>query len=79
MTISTNEGSNPILTLVEHIYPNFTKNAFKSKYLTSRAILTPKNEFVDRINKVFMDKFLGSTYTYTSFDKATNDKQENYP
>ncbi|XP_028093069.1 uncharacterized protein LOC114293229 [Camellia sinensis] len=78
MIISTKEGSKPILTLVEHIYPYFTENAFKSKYLTSRAILTPKNEFVDNINKVLMDKFLGSTNTYTSFDKATNDKQENY-
>ena len=45
-----------------------------------RAILTPKNENVDKINEVIMDKFPGIGRTYLSADSVAEDDLQNaYP
>ena len=51
------------------------------KYFVSRrAILTPKNENVDKINEMIMEKFPGIGHTYLSADTvAENDLQNAYP
>ena len=43
--------------------------------MMNRAILTPKNYYVDEINSLFIERFLGDPITYYSFD-WTKDKIE---
>lgn len=46
---------------------------------TNRAILTPKNEYVDSVNKVLIEHFPGESIVYKSFDSVVDDNCRNYP
>ena len=37
--------------------------------MTNRAILTPKNNYVDQINNLLIHQFLGDPIKYYSFDE----------
>ena len=39
------------------VYPDLQKCQLDKKYLSSRAILTPKNDSVDQINSSLMDRY----------------------
>ncbi|KAL5568508.1 hypothetical protein UlMin_025083 [Ulmus minor] len=43
--------------------------------MVNRAILTPKNDYVDEINNILINQFPGNPVTYYSFDE-TRDKNE---
>ncbi|XP_021760680.1 uncharacterized protein LOC110725523 [Chenopodium quinoa] len=45
-----NGGADPIVTLVEEVYPEILDKHMDSRYLQQRAILATKNETVDKIN-----------------------------
>jgi len=50
-----NVKHNSISAIAEHVYTSFEKNYANPNYLRDRAIITPRNEIVDEINKVMLD------------------------
>ncbi|XP_074298384.1 uncharacterized protein LOC141629254 [Silene latifolia] len=50
-----------------------------SDIFTDRAILTPRNNNVDLINKLLIEKFPGREYIYKSFDRVIDDSCNVYP
>ncbi|XP_022891720.1 ATP-dependent DNA helicase PIF1-like [Olea europaea var. sylvestris] len=47
-----------------------TSHANNLHMMTNRAILTPRNECVDHINKILLEHIPGEIFMYYSFDKA---------
>jgi ATP-dependent DNA helicase PIF1 len=59
--------------LIDWVFPKLGKNKADSNYITSRAILSTKNDCVDRINMKMINKFQGDEKVYSSFDEAVDD------
>ncbi|XP_075075244.1 uncharacterized protein LOC142162661 [Nicotiana tabacum] len=59
-------------------FPSLDKNASCYKYMTERAILASRNEYVDQLNKMLISKFPGESKTFISFDSAKNDTNNYY-
>ncbi|XP_071708776.1 uncharacterized protein [Rutidosis leptorrhynchoides] len=78
-------GINPIETIVDTIFPDFNSRQDDEDYLLERAILTPRNDDVDAINKHMFKKLQGETMTFNSSDeicKGSTDsieQQQSYP
>ncbi|XP_071727418.1 uncharacterized protein [Rutidosis leptorrhynchoides] len=78
-------GINPIETIVDTIFPEFQLRQDDEDYLKERAILTPRNDDADAINKHMFKKLQGETMTYKSSDeicKGSTDsieQQQSYP
>ena len=45
--------------LIEFVFPNLNENMSDSTYITSRAILSTRNDWVDMINAKMIDRFQG--------------------
>ena len=43
--------------LMKAVYPDLQKYQLDKKYISSRAILTPKNDSVDQVNSSLMDRY----------------------
>ena len=54
-------------------------NISDPNYITSRAILATRNEYVDTINMKLVNRFPGEEIIYHSFDRAEDDPQNYYP
>ncbi|XP_073152162.1 uncharacterized protein [Henckelia pumila] len=65
--------------LINEIFPELEKNYDSTTYITNRAILASKNEYVDRLNEKIIQMFLGESREFTSFDEAIDDYQNFYP
>ncbi|PWZ30162.1 ATP-dependent DNA helicase PIF1 [Zea mays] len=65
--------------LIDFVFPNLNKNMSNSTYITSRAILSTRNEWVDMINVKMIDRFQGEHMVYHSFDSAIDDPHNYYP
>ncbi|WOH00444.1 hypothetical protein DCAR_0519804 [Daucus carota subsp. sativus] len=63
-----NEGRHPIETLFDIVYMDFESSMDSKSYLSSRAILTPTNVWVDDINVRVLEKIPGTCHTYLSQD-----------
>jgi len=63
--------------LVTEIFKGLQQNYRSTKFITERAILASRNEFVDNINEMMITRFPGETRTYTSF-KSAEDNTNNY-
>jgi ATP-dependent DNA helicase PIF1 len=50
-----------------------------STYITSRAILSTRNDWVDMINAKMIDRFQGEHMVYHSFNNAMDDPHNYYP
>ncbi|KAL5571143.1 hypothetical protein UlMin_020740 [Ulmus minor] len=61
-----------MITIVFPDIHNYPKN---THFMVNRAILTPKNNYVDEINNILINQFPGNLVTYYSFDE-TRDKNE---
>jgi ATP-dependent DNA helicase PIF1 len=66
-------------TLIESIFPNLNENMTNKYYITSRAILSTRNDWVDDINLKMINKFQGGEVVYHSFDEAVDDPHNYYP
>ena len=55
------------------------ENLSDPNYITSRAILSTRNEHVDKINMRMIEKFPGEEIIYHSFDRAEDDPHNYYP
>ena len=64
---------NSIEELVEKVFPHIQKGYKDKYYVAHHAILTPKNENVDRINAKVMQMFPGKSKVYKSADTIAED------
>ncbi|KAG8386163.1 hypothetical protein BUALT_Bualt03G0120500 [Buddleja alternifolia] len=64
--------------LIDTIFPNLEYNAQSSTYMTNRAILASKNDYVDKLNERIIQSFPGVVRTFTSFDEVVDDTQNYY-
>ncbi|CAG8767447.1 22140_t:CDS:2, partial [Gigaspora margarita] len=58
MIISSCNNESPVESLIRAMYPNLTKSIMDTSFITNRAILTPLNDDVDKINTEIINKFL---------------------
>ncbi|AQK53977.1 hypothetical protein ZEAMMB73_Zm00001d051300, partial [Zea mays] len=65
--------------LIDFVFPNLNKNMSDSTYITSKAILSLRNDEVDMINVKMIDRFQGEHMVYHSFDNAMDDPHNYYP
>lgn len=56
--------------MISSTFPNFLQNFNCTKYLSERAILTPTNQTVGRLNAIIVDKIPGEAVSYYSLDEA---------
>ena len=66
-------------TLIDGTFPNLNINMSSKDYITSRAILFMRNEWVDMINMKMIGRFYGDEMVYHSFDCAVDDPHNYYP
>ncbi|PWZ57558.1 ATP-dependent DNA helicase PIF1 [Zea mays] len=72
-------SDNDLDKLIEFVFPNLNENMSHSTYITSRAILSTRNDWVDMINAKMIDCFQGEHMVYHSFDSAMDDPHNYYP
>jgi ATP-dependent DNA helicase PIF1 len=65
--------------LIQHVFPSLEDNAKSTSYMSTRAILSTKNEHVDQLNEKMIDRFPGEEKVYHSFDSVDDDSRNNYP
>ncbi|WVZ78326.1 hypothetical protein U9M48_026061 [Paspalum notatum var. saurae] len=70
-------GNNPIDGLVERIFPDLCYNCTSSKYMRERAILSTKNEHVDAVNTVLIDRFPGDEKSHTGLMSVHKEFKQN--
>lgn len=56
------------------VYPDLARNGKSPEWLAERAIVSPLNDNVNRINNWLMDEFPGELKTYKSIDTAITDE-----
>jgi ATP-dependent DNA helicase PIF1 len=65
--------------LIQDIFPSLQEHATSAAYMSSRAILSTKNEHVDQLNAMMIERFLGEENVYHSFDTVIDDPQNHFP
>lgn len=72
--------SQDVNSLIDFIYPNLFVHS-NPRYLVERAILTPKNDYVDVINSTIMSQFPGEAVEYLSADTTEKhtESEHQYP
>jgi hypothetical protein len=66
-------------TLIDGIFPNLNTNMSSKDYITSRVILSTRNEWVNMINMEMIGRFHRNKMVYHSFDCAVDDPHNYYP
>ena len=74
----TGDG-NDLDRVIQCIFPNLNENMADTDYITSRAILSTRNDWVDRINMKMIGSFQGGEVEYHSFDSVVDDPHNYYP
>ncbi|CAI0557859.1 unnamed protein product [Linum tenue] len=69
-------GSQPIATICDAIYSDFSTNYHHAGYLTARAIVTPTNKNVTEINKHMLNRVRGRIHSYFSADTIHSDSKD---
>ncbi|XP_066341090.1 uncharacterized protein [Miscanthus floridulus] len=75
--ISSEDAS--INILIDRVFPNLQANCKSTEYMRERAILSTRNEYVDAVNALMIDRFPGEEKVYYSFDSVDDDSRNNYP
>ena len=66
--------------LVDFVFTDLTVHLYDAVWVSSRAILCPRNEMVDCMNDRVLGMFHGDTMTYYSADSVAEiDQQSLYP
>ena len=73
----TNKDSD-LDTLIDNVFPNLGANMSDPNYITSRAILSTRNDCVDKVNLKMINRFQGDEMVYHSFDSAVDDPHNYY-
>ena len=66
-------------TLIDCIFANLNANMSSKDYITSRVILSMRNDWVDMIIMKMIGRFHGDEMVYHSFDCAVDDPHNYYP
>jgi ATP-dependent DNA helicase PIF1 len=77
--IPQTEEDSDLDTLIDCIFPALNANMSNKNYIISRAILSPRNDWVDMINMKMISRFQGDEMVYHSFDSAVDDPHNYYP
>ncbi|XP_044354850.1 uncharacterized protein [Triticum aestivum] len=65
--------------LIESVFPMpLDENLLDPNYIASRAILSTRNEYIDKINMRMIERFPGEEMIYYSFDRAEDDPHNYY-
>ncbi|KAL0340283.1 UNVERIFIED_CONTAM: ATP-dependent DNA helicase PIF6 [Sesamum radiatum] len=70
------EGEHSIEQLINFIFPELSSHAYDPEYIASRALLTPLNDDVNKLNEKVLIVFHG--VTYYSFDSVADDARNLY-
>ncbi|XP_067939446.1 uncharacterized protein [Watersipora subatra] len=66
--------------LLQKVYPNIHENYLQHQWLKERVILAPKNDTVDHINQLLLEKSPGTTTSFLSIDCVVEENDSvNYP
>jgi ATP-dependent DNA helicase PIF1 len=65
--------------LILDVFPSIEEHATSAAYMSSRAILSTKNEHVDRLNAMMIERFPGEKKVYHRFDTVVDDPQNHFP
>ena len=65
--------------LIDQVFLNLVANCTSTSYMCERAILSTRNEHVDAVNALMIDRFLGKQKIFYSFDSVDDDSRNNYP
>ncbi|XP_066365606.1 uncharacterized protein [Miscanthus floridulus] len=66
-------------TLIDIIFSDLNANMADKEYITTRAILSTRNDWVDMINMKMIDMFQGGETVYHNFDTTVDDPHNYYP
>lgn len=78
-------SDDPILNIIQSMYPNIDKNCMRDKYLRDRSILTRTNDWANEVTSRILDTIQTEEQVYThlhSLSKLTKDelaKETPYP
>lgn len=78
MVIEYNNEENSIKRLIQAIFPKLETHRRSAGYMINRAILTPKNDHVDRLNNELISMFPGDAQVFNNFDEADDEANANY-
>ncbi|XP_073121317.1 uncharacterized protein [Henckelia pumila] len=67
------ENEHSISQLIDFVFPDMVEHINDANYMVSRAIITPKNADVDKINELLISKFPGEEREYASWDTIEDD------
>ncbi|OMP12813.1 DNA helicase PIF1, ATP-dependent [Corchorus olitorius] len=67
------EGDQSVDRLIESVFPNLNSHSHDRDYMVQRAILTLRNDEVDRLNEKIIKKFDGMEQIYYSIDSVEDD------
>ncbi|KAL8132733.1 hypothetical protein AgCh_008274 [Apium graveolens] len=70
-------SGDPIKAIVDEIYTYLNQNHGSLEYLRDRAILTPLNEYVDKINREVLDRLPEPSKVYKSLDTICKSTSSN--
>ncbi|KAL8101723.1 hypothetical protein AgCh_033569 [Apium graveolens] len=70
-------SGDPIEAIVDEIYADLNQNHGSLEYMRDRAILTPLNEYVDKINREVLDRLPGPSKVYKSSDTICKSTSSN--
>ena len=65
--------------LISSVFLSLEEHATSAAYMSRWAILSTKNEHVDRLNAMMIGRFLGEEKVYHSFDTIVDDPQNHFP
>ncbi|KAG8383603.1 hypothetical protein BUALT_Bualt04G0031100 [Buddleja alternifolia] len=67
------KGGQSLYYLIDSIFPNMIDHANDANYMVGRAIITPRNVDVDKINEMLIGLFPSEEKVYTSWDSVDDD------
>ncbi|XP_066160632.1 uncharacterized protein [Oryza sativa Japonica Group] len=81
IVIAYGDSEDSVHKLINHVFPSLDdeKNASSASYMSTRAILSTKNDYVDKLNANMIDRFPGQAKVYHSFDSVDDDPHNSYP
>jgi ATP-dependent DNA helicase PIF1 len=75
----SSDAEKDLHTLIDIIFPGLNANVADKDYITTRAILSTRNDWVDMINMKMIDIFQGGETVYHNFDSTVDDPHNYYP
>ena len=75
----THDNEDSINMLIQNVFPSLVQNARLAQYMSTRAILSTKNEHVDQLNSKMIAMFPSEEKVYHSSDSVDDDSVKNYP